>query len=105
MLRLSKKVNNIGQVMMEFTFSMIIVLLMIWAATQIFRWAGLDLVERRKAHDDVLTDLTLLSQCIASCDTGSGPSCGLNCQENPPHLEPNFYQPIKLNAIWSDPNP
>ena len=67
-----------GQVIIEFTFCMIIVLLMIYGVTKVFFWAGRDLVERRKAHDNVLTG-------------GGSPS---------QQIAPDFYTPVKMNAIW-----
>ena len=67
-----------GQVILEFTFCMIIVLLMIYGVVKVFHWAGEDMVERRKAHDGTLRAATL-----------------------PVHqIDPYFYTPVKMNAIW-----
>jgi hypothetical protein len=67
-----------GQVIIEFTFCLIIVLLMIYGVTKVFFWAGRDLVERRKAHDELLI-------------SGGSP---------PQQIAPDFYTPVKMNAIW-----
>ena len=70
--------RKLGQVVIEFTFCLIIVLLMIYGVTKVFFWAGRDLVERRKAHDALLTsDVT-----------------------PPQQIAPDFYTPVKMNAIW-----
>ena len=67
-----------GQVIIEFTFCLVIVLLMIYGVTKVFIWAGRDLVERRKAHDEILTSDVSPRQQIT----------------------PDFYYPVKMNAIW-----
>ena len=67
-----------GQVVIEFTFCLVIVLLMIYGVTKVFFWAGRDLVERRKAHDELLiSDASPLQQ-----------------------IAPDFYTPVEMNAIW-----
>jgi len=45
-----------AQVLMEFTFSMIVVALLIMGMVKVFTWSGRDLVERRKEHERVLFD-------------------------------------------------
>ena len=44
-----------GQVFIEFTFSFMILLLLLYGAIMAFRWAGVSLAERRIAHDNTLT--------------------------------------------------
>jgi len=41
--------------MLEFTFCMIVLLLMMYGMMMVFRWVGLDLAERRQSHERVLT--------------------------------------------------
>ena len=66
-----------GQVILEFTFCMIIVFLMIYGVTKVFFWTGRDLAARREAHDAVLI--------------GGGDQ-----------LTPDFYTTLaKMNAIWN----
>jgi len=84
--RLSKTVHiaaiqrrqSSGQVILEFTFCMIVVLLMIFGVAKVFFWTGKDLADRRKAHDDVLYG-------------GGGPQT---------QIAPSFYTSSKMNAIW-----
>ena len=67
-----------GQVILEFTFCFIIVLLMIYGVAKVFFWTGKDLSSRQRAHDSVLlSGATPLQQIRA-----------------------NFYVPERMNAIW-----
>ncbi|MCA9401292.1 MAG: hypothetical protein KC713_06670, partial [Candidatus Omnitrophica bacterium] len=43
-----------GQAIIEFTFSMVIVFLMIYGVMKVFQWTGLDLANRRIAHESLL---------------------------------------------------
>ncbi len=58
MLRIRHKNNKkiLGQVIIEFTFCMFIVCLMIFSITKIFEWTGKEFVFRRQKHDAVLRD-------------------------------------------------
>ncbi len=77
-----------GQVMLEFTFCMIIIFLMMYAIVMVFRWAGLDLAERRLAHDALLTT----NEVVESYGTpGDGPLR---------QIDTYFYQPAKMNTVW-----
>lgn len=67
-----------GQVILEFTFCMIVILIMFYGVIKVFHWSGSDLVERQRAHTDaLLEDVTPREQ-----------------------IDPYFYAPIKMNAIW-----
>ena len=68
-----------GQVILEFTFCMIVILIMIFGIIKVFHWTGSDLVERQRAHTTVLLD------------------SGLTPREQ---IDPFFYAPVKMNAIW-----
>ncbi len=81
-----KNTTKRAQVIIEYTFCMIIVFLMIYAAIKIFRWTGLDLAERRKNHDAVL---------ISNIDRNDGSTGGPLKQ-----IDPYFSRPIKMNTIW-----
>lgn len=70
-----------GQMMMEFIFSMMVIFFMVYSTVQIFRWIGLDLAERRKAHDDKLL--------IGVAEDKSGPLS---------QIDPIFYDPLPLDA-------
>ena len=88
-----RKVNLFsGQVILEFTFCMAIVLLMIFATMMIFRWAGLDLAERRRAHDNsLMTFYPDGDPARRSLIRSYGPY---------QQLDPYFYDPQKMNAVW-----
>jgi hypothetical protein len=65
--------------MLEFVFCMIVLFLMMYAVIMIFRWVGLDLGQRQKAHETVLTaSVSPLEQ-----------------------IDPYFYTPESMNAVWS----
>lgn len=67
-----------GQVMVEFTFCMVVLFLMMYAVVMVFRWVGLDLGQRQKAHETALTaPVTPLEQ-----------------------IDPYFYTPEPMNAVW-----
>lgn len=67
-----------GQVILEFTFCMIVILIMIYGVVKVFHWAGEDVVERQRAHDSVLLG-------------GGSPRDQIN---------PYFYGAADMNAIW-----
>ncbi len=67
-----------GQSTIEFTFAMIMILLLIYGMVRIFRWIGLDLAERRVASDKALT-------------TGTTPE---------EQLTNDLYRSKRLNAVY-----
>jgi hypothetical protein len=76
-----------GQMMIEFTFSMIMALIMIYSAVMVLRWSGLDLAERRLAHDKKLrVNIDENASSIAD-----GPL---------KQLDSYFYQPMRINATF-----
>lgn len=50
-----KKIRQ-AQSTMEFTFSMVITILLLMGMIQVMIWAGKDLAMRRQAHERILTD-------------------------------------------------
>ena len=91
-----------GQVILEFTFCMIIILLMIFGITKVFIWSGREYAERSIAHDRTLylpidrnygscIAYTPWGACLAYGPVGNGPL---------KQIDPYFYTPIKMNAIW-----
>ena len=44
-----------GQVNIEITFSMIIIVMLLLSMIRVFFWVGNDLADRRRAHEDTLT--------------------------------------------------
>lgn len=105
-----------GQVMVEFTFCMIIIFLMIYAIMMVLRWTGVDLAERRIAHEQQLRTgitqdygaCTSYDTCAVTCPDGFG-GLGTCCltssdfSEGPlKQIDPYFYTPTKINAVWGD---
>ena len=71
--------NTKGQAAIEFTFAMMITLIMVFALLMVFRWAGLDLADRRVSHDKTLSNETLRPE---------------------QQLNPDFYRPRKIDAAY-----
>jgi hypothetical protein len=96
-------IKNNGQVIIEFTFCMIIILLMIYGLMMVFRWTGVDLAERRRAHDTVL--MQDINVDYGGCAVFNSMS-GVCLQEMPQwsgplkQIDPYFYVPMKINAVW-----
>ena len=78
-----------GQVIIEFTFCMIIVMLMMYGLVKIFRWTGVDMVERRMSHDVTLK--VGITKDYLNTDIGSGPMR---------QIDDYFYKPTKMDAVW-----
>ncbi len=68
-----------AQSTIEFTFTLIVILLITYGMVKIFRWSGMDLAERRWAHDQALVDpkLTIEQQ-----------------------LSPDFYRSKNVQSVY-----
>ena len=78
----ARRLRWAGQVILEFTFCMVVVLLMIYGVIKVFFWTSRDLVERRKAHDD-----KLFNAALSPLD----------------QVNPDFYtSKNSMNAIWGE---
>jgi len=77
-----------GQVIIEFTMSMLIVLLMVFGMIMIMRWTGLDLLSRARSHQSVLLDDSVVHDYEIRTD---GPM---------KQIDPFFYDPIPMNSVW-----
>ncbi|MBN1870032.1 MAG: hypothetical protein JW847_05600 [Candidatus Omnitrophica bacterium] len=78
-----------AQVLLEFTFCMVIILLMLYGITKVLTWTGREYVGRSRAHDNVLyQNIDRDYQII-----GEGPA---------KQIDPYYYTPVKLNAIWGE---
>ncbi len=110
-----------AQVMLEFSFVMIMVFLFIFGTAMIFHWSGIDFGRRQATHDqDLVTPVVEdYGQCTlwcgrcspqGQCFDCSFPLCGrCECRQwdkdavlaGPmKQLNPNFYRPVKMNAVW-----
>ncbi len=89
--------------MLEFTFCMIVLFLMMYAIVMIFRWVGLDLGQRQQAHEDLLTtdidpnygDCLVFNMTTMNCDDLRPIESGPLTQ-----IDPYFYTPDAMNAVW-----
>jgi len=86
--RNNKKNSAKGQTMIEFTFCMIVTMLMLYSTIMIFRWAGLDIVNRRKAHEALLN--TGVAETYPT--VGDGPQ---------KQISRYFYRPMPMKAVWN----
>ncbi|VAX38282.1 hypothetical protein MNBD_UNCLBAC01-1583 [hydrothermal vent metagenome] len=93
-----------AQAILEFTFCMIVVFLMIYGVVKIFQWTGLDLAQRRITHDQKLVAgiNTAWGQC-KTWDSNMPPRClaYFRDEEGPLNqIDPYFYEPVRMNAVW-----
>ncbi len=68
-----------GQATIEFTFAIMLTLIMTLALFMVFRWVGLDLANRRHSHEKLLTNESLRPE---------------------QQLNPDFYRPRKIDAAF-----
>lgn len=113
MLRLKKKkrwpyvsVMTQGQIIMEFVFSMMVLLIMLYGTMMVFRWTGIDLGFRRLSHDQMLNK-PVNDSYNAPCDRTFGIPPFEICldwgqaTEGPiEQIDPYFYKVTPMNAIW-----
>lgn len=69
-----------GQMILEFTFSMIIVMVMIFSLVMILKWSGKDNAQRRLSHEELLKNPSL---------------------EPGEQLDPYFYEPETFDATFA----
>ncbi|OGX27566.1 MAG: hypothetical protein A2787_05480 [Omnitrophica WOR_2 bacterium RIFCSPHIGHO2_01_FULL_48_9] len=81
--------DEAGQAIVEFTFSMLIVFIMIYAIVGIYQWTGIGLAERRMAHENSLIVPIVERHDAATFNQGPVRQ-----------LDPFFYKPRKLRVIW-----
>ena len=77
-----------AQAILEFTFAMVIIMLMMYSLIMIMRWVGMDFAERRIAHEQKLTEP--IDEDFRRREFGTLKQ-----------LDPYFYKPIKMNAIFT----
>jgi len=72
-----------AQSTLEFTFAMVMIIMLIIGMIRVFAWTGRDLVERRIAHEETLTR-----------SVGGGYAAQLK------QTTPRFYGSADVNATW-----
>ena len=84
-----KRQTTRAQVTIEFTFCLIIVLLLIYGCIMAFRWAGVSLAERRISHD------TTINASVNELweDLSMSPA---------KQLTPDFYKPKPMNMVFNN---
>ena len=82
-----------GQVILEFTFCMIVILIMMYGVIKVFHWTGRDIVARQRAHETTL--FANVSPRKQIDPYGSPPLVGGRIDP-----DPYFYIPVKMNAVW-----
>ena len=83
--------HKTAQVTLEFTFSMILVLLLMYGVIRVLTWASLTLAERRVAHEQSLTKRTDV-ESWRNIYTDPSPLL---------QLEPEFYTANKLRLVFN----
>ena len=71
--------NKKGQVFVEFIFSMMITIILLYGLVMIFKWVGRDYAMRRISHDKKLM-------------TGNNPQEQIN---------PYFYNPEEMRSVYT----
>lgn len=66
-----------GQSTIEFTFTLVVIFFLAYGMVRVLRWAGMDMAERRWAHEQVLFN-------------GSTPR---------EQLKPDFYRPKRMDMF------
>ena len=77
-----------GQVILEYTLCLIIVLLLIYGCIMIFRWAGVNLADERIGHD-------------ASLRSKIEENWGSYTQSPLNQVRPDFAEPTEMNFVFN----
>ncbi len=83
--------RSVGQVTVEFAFCLIIVAVLMYGLVKAFRWAGLDLAERRLASE---TDLTM------NIDENWDPAA-VNVSGPARQLVSNYYKTKRMSLVFN----
>jgi hypothetical protein len=78
-------------VSIEFSFALIVVVLMMYGMMRAFRWVGLDLAARRQAHDDTLVQNVLEDWAPLQKDA-KGP---------PVQLKDHYHKPASMGLVFN----
>ena len=90
-----------GQITTEFTFTMVLALIMTFSLIMVFRWVGYELGWRRVDHDQKLM-MPVEEDYSATCLQFIGPACvEWRAAEGPiEQIDPYFHRPAQMNAAW-----
>lgn len=91
LMNLKNNKRSKAQATIEFTFSMIIIVLLMYALVKAFRWAGMDLAERRAANDKVFALNIIENWAQAEINT-LGPG---------KQLVGDFYRTKKMGLVFN----
>ncbi|MFA5089039.1 MAG: hypothetical protein WC552_08435 [Candidatus Omnitrophota bacterium] len=97
--------SGTAQTTVEFSLSLVLVVLMIYGIMMIFRWAGVSLVERRMAHEQVLyMNVEEDWGRVYNVPVGNGYSLVPTDVTDGPlsQIDPNFYKAKKMKAVFGD---
>ena len=94
-----------AQIMIEFSFSMIVALVMLFSVMMIFRWSGFDFGWRRVDHDIKLMNVVTEDFQVGGCLmlSASSPSGCARYQfiDGPiEQIDPYFHKPLRMDAAW-----
>jgi len=81
--------GSTGQAVLEFTFSIFVIFLFIYAFIKVFQWTGIGLAERRQIHEKVLTRDIIEGWSTAA----DGPL---------KQIDPFFYKQRRIKAVWGE---
>jgi len=84
-----------AQAILEFTFAMIILMLLIFAIVRVLEWTGHTLVGRRIAHENVLILPAVESYVYL-------PQCGITELRPIDQIDPYFYKQPKMKPVWGE---
>jgi len=91
-----------GQITTEFTFTMVIVLIMTFSLIMTFRWVGYEFGWRRVDHDQRLMMDVEEDYIVNTCLRWQGADCveWLANQGPIEQIDPYFHRPAQINAAW-----
>ena len=107
MMNKEKNKFDEGQIMVEFSASMIIAMIMLFSVMMVFRWSGFDIGWRRVDHDlkmmNVVSEDFSVGDCVPGYRTAASPSgCAKYQAIDGPieQIDTYFHKPLKMRAAW-----
>ncbi len=85
-----RKKSAEGQVLLEFTFSIFVIFLFVYAFIKVFQWTGIGLAERGQVHQKFLSRNDVVE------------NWGNNTDGPLRQIDPYFYKPRKIRAVWGE---